>query len=289
MEKLNDIFRGQLDGAIKIFENSAERKFLHQLVSSQLDMDRLDYLKRDSFYTGVSEGVVNAERIIKMLAVHNDKLVVEEKGIYSIEKFIIARRLMYWQVYLHKTVLAAENMLINILKRATYLAERGVHLFATPELAFFLENRPGRKDLLTDEKVIMHFSLLDDYDIYASLKVWEKAEDPILSRLCSMLLNRMLFGTELENEPFPAETLEKLKVEIASRYGILPEEAAYFVVSDSTENHAYHPKSDKINILYKSGKVMDIAHASDQLNITVLHKTVTKYFLCFPKEFRDCL
>jgi HD superfamily phosphohydrolase len=289
MEKLNEEFSGQLNGAIKIFENSAERKFLHQLVSSQLDMDRLDYLKRDSFYTGVSEGVVNAERIIKMLSVFDDKLVVEEKGIYSIEKFIIARRLMYWQVYLHKTVLAAENMLINILKRARHLVERGVKLFATPELTYFLEKRPGRKDLLADDEVIHHFSLLDDYDIYASLKVWEKEDDTILSRLCNMLLNRILFGTELENEPFSEEKLEQLKAEIASRYGITPEEAAYFMIADSTENHAYHPKSDKINILYKSGKVMDIAHASDQLNITVLHKTVTKYFLCFPKEFRDCL
>lgn len=289
MEKLDGIFNGQIKGAIKIFENSCDRKFLHQLVSSQLDMDRLDYLKRDSFYTGVSEGVVNAERIIKMLSVNDDMLVVEEKGIYSIEKFIIARRLMYWQVYLHKTVLAAENMLIKILKRARYLAEQGQKLFATPELAYFLDKRPGRNELLQNDEVIGHFSRLDDYDIYASLKVWANDDDPILSRLCSMLLNRKLFGTELENDPFPEEKLQKLLLEISSRYGLSQEDASYFVISDSTENHAYHPKSDKINILYKSGKVMDIAHASDQLNITVLHKTVTKYFLCYPKEFRNCL
>ena len=289
MDKLNEIFEGELSGAISIFQNTHKRKFLHQMVSSQLDMDRLDYLKRDSFYTGVSEGVVNVERIIKMLFVAEDKLVVEEKGIYSIEKFIIARRLMYWQVYLHKTVLAAENMMMMILKRAGELSRNGETLFATPVLSFFLKSRLGKNELLHDPAVIEQFSLLDDYDIYAAIKVWARVDDPVLSRLCNMLVNRQLFNTDLQAEPFAEGRLERLKAEIAKKYRITPEEASYFIISSSTENHAYHPKSDKINIYYKSGEVMDIANVSDQLNITVLHKTVTKYFMCFPKEFRDCL
>jgi len=289
MDKLNEIFEGQLQGAIRIFENSCERKFLHQLVSSQLDMDRLDYLKRDSFYTGVSEGVVNAERIIKMLYVEDDKIVVEEKGIYSIEKFIIARRLMYWQVYLHKTVLAGETMLMNILRRAKALSMAGEDLFATPVLAYFLQNKLGKNELLYDDRVLESFSLLDDFDIYTAIKVWKDADDPVLSTLCRMIVNRELFACELKNEVFSEDKVADIRAAIAKKHDLSDEDASYFLIADSTENHAYHPKSDKINILYKSGELMDIAHASDQLNITVLHKTVTKYFLCFPKEFRDCL
>ena len=288
MDKLNTLFGGALEGAISIFSNTCHKKFLHQLVSSQLDMDRLDYLKRDSFYTGVSEGVVNAERIIKMLYVHDDKIVVEEKGIYSIEKFIIARRLMYWQVYLHKTVLSAENMLINILRRARELSLAGRKLFATPELAFFLENRIRKQEIIHDGSMLERFSRLDDFDIYAAIKIWVNDDDPVLSRLCRNLLNRELFACELENEPFREEKLDCIARAISERYGLKEHEASYFMVSDSTENYAYHPQSDKINILYKSGEVVDIANASDQLNITVLYKTVTKYFLCYPKEFRDC-
>ena len=285
----NQFHDNKLQTGINIFNDQHKKKFLHKLVSSQLDMDRIDYLKRDSFYTGVSEGVVNAERIIKMLFVDKDRIVVEEKGIYSIEKFIIARRLMYWQVYLHKTVLAAENMLIKILRRARELSMQGKKLFATRELTFFLEQQPGRHELLNDEEVIKHFSGLDDFDIYAALKAWQHDDDPVLSKLCSMILGRQLFGTELENEAFPEEKISMIREAISKEYKLTEELAEYFIISDSTENHAYHPKSDKINILYKSGKVMDIAHASDQLNITVLHKTVTKYFLCYPKEIRDCL
>jgi len=288
MDRLNELFDGQLQGAIRIFENSCERKFLHQLVSSQLDMDRLDYLKRDSFYTGVSEGVVNAERIIKMLYVEDDKVVVEEKGIYSIEKFIIARRLMYWQVYLHKTVLAAETMLMNILRRARELSLAGEALFATPVLEYFLKNRIGKNELINDARLLEMFSQMDDYDIYAAIKGWVNASDPVLSSLCKMLVNRQLFGCELESNMFPDERISCIRSEIAKRYKLTDHEASYFLITDSTENHAYHPLSDKINILYKTGQVVDIANASDQLNITVLHKTVTKYFLCYPKEFRNC-
>lgn len=289
MDKLNEQFDGQLSGAIRIFQNTHERRFLHQLVSSQLDMDRLDYLKRDSFYTGVSEGIVSVERIIKMLYVIDDLLVVEEKGIYSIEKFIIARRLMYWQVYLHKTVLAAENMLIKILRRAKELSMGGEDIHSSPVLSYFLNAQIGKNELLHDPEVIRHFSDLDDYDIYASIKVWARSNDPILSRLCNMLINRQLFSTDLQSEVFPAEKIAGLKQEIAKRYGMTAEEAAYFMISDTSENHAYHPKSDKINIYFKSGEVKDIAEASDQLNISVLHKTVLKHFLCYPKEFRGCL
>ena len=288
LDKLNEVFDGKLEGAIKIFQNSCERKFLHQLVSSQLDMDRLDYLKRDSFYTGVSEGIVNAERIIKMLNVVDDKLVVEEKGIYSIENFIIARRLMYWQVYLHKTVLSAENMLIKILMRARELSMRGGKIFASPVLHYFLQNRLGKNELLHDPHVLEQFSLLDDFDIYTAIKVWAGDKDSVLSGLCRRLINRELFATELENEAFDEERIESLLDKISKKYGLSREDASYFLITDSTENHAYHPKSGKINIHYKSGEVQDIATASDQLNITVLHKTVTKYFLCYPKEFRDC-
>lgn len=288
INKLNEAFDGKMEGAIKIFQNSCDRKFLHQLVSSQLDMDRLDYLKRDSFYTGVSEGAVNAERIIKMLFVVDDKVVIEEKGIYSIENFIIARRLMYWQVYLHKTVLAAENMLTSILRRARELSMKGEELFASPALLFFLKNKVGKNELLHDSKVLGQFSMLDDFDILTAIKVWTEAKDPVLSRLCKMFVNRELFATELENEAFDEDRVEGIIKKIADKYQLSREDASYFLISDSTENHAYHPRSDKINIHYKSGKVLDIATASDQLNITVLHKTVTKYFLCYPKEFRDC-
>ena len=289
MDKLNAIFDGALQGAISIFANTCRKKFLHQLVSSQLDMDRLDYLKRDSFYTGVSEGVINAERIIKMLDVYDDKIVVEAKGIYSIEKFIIARRLMYWQVYLHKTVLSAENMLINILRRARELSIGANRLFATPDLSFFLVNKIGKQEIMNDGLVLERFSRLDDFDIFAAIKVWANDDDPVLSRLCRNFLNRELFACELENEPFREEKLAAVARAISEKYHLGEHEAAYFLVSDTTENYAYHPQSDKINILYKTGEVVDIANASNQLNITVLYKTVTKYFMCYPKEFRDCL
>ena len=289
MDQLNEEYDGKLSGAIKVFQNTAERGFLHQMVSSQLDMDRLDYLKRDSFYTGVYEGIVSVERIIKMLFVVGDKLVVEEKGIYSIEKFIISRRLMYWQVYLHKTVLAAENMLTKILRRARELCMSGVELHASPVLTYFLKKQLGKNDLLHDPDVIRQFSRLDDYDIYEAIKVWTDADDPILSRLCLMLINRELFSTDMQSGPFDEDKIALLRKEIAKRYGLTQEETSYFMISDTTENHAYHPKSDKINIYYKSGEVIDVAGASDQLNITVLHSTVTKHFLCYPKEFRECL
>jgi HD superfamily phosphohydrolase len=289
MDRLNEEFSGKLDGAIKVFNNTCDRAFLHQMVSSQLDMDRLDYLKRDSFYTGVSEGIVSVERIIKMLFVVDDMLVVEEKGIYSIEKFIIARRLMYWQVYLHKAVIAAEKMIIQILSRARELTMSGEKLGCSPVLEFFLNNHIGKEELLHDPEVIRNFSDLDDHDIYSAFKEWARDDDPVLSRLCKMLLNRELFGTDLQSQAFDKDSVIKLRKGIAKKYAISENEANYFVISNTTENHAYHPKSDKINIQFRTGEIMDIASASEQLNITVSHKTVVKHFLCYPKEFRECL
>jgi HD superfamily phosphohydrolase len=284
MNKLNDEFNGQLGLAIDIFNNDYSKKFLHQLVSSQLDMDRLDYLKRDSFFTGVSEGVISSDRILAMLAVKNDELCIEAKGIYSIEKFIIARRLMYWQVYLHKTVLAAEYLLVNILKRAKDIVTKGGIIFSTPSLNLFLSNKFTLKDFGTNPKVLEAFAELDDYDIYTSVKVWTKHEDVILSTLCTNLVNRNLFRTELQNKSFSPEKITKLKQKVKYLYKLNDEEVNYFVFTDSIKNNAYNPKSDRINILYKDGEVFDIADASDQLNISVLSKTVEKFFLCYPKE-----
>ncbi len=285
LEKLNEIFTNSLTVAIKIFSNTYHKKFLHQLVSSQLDMDRLDYLKRDSFYTGVSEGVINSDRIIKMLSIVNDQLVVESKGIYSIEKFIIARRLMYWQVYFHKTVLSAEYLLLKILQRARELVENGERIFTTPALKPFLENKYTKEDFLTTHySLLTNYSLLDDFDIMTCIKVWTNEKDKVLSVLSDKLINRKLYRVELQNHPFDAEYVSELKSKTRRILNISPEEAEYFVFTDNIKNNPYTPLTDKINILYKNGDVIDIAEASDQLNVQVLSKTVTKYFLCYPKE-----
>jgi HD superfamily phosphohydrolase len=287
MERLNNEFNGKLQLAIDIFKDKYHKKFLHQLVSSQLDVDRLDYLKRDSFFTGVSEGIISTERIIKMMNVADDNLVMEAKGIYSIEKFIIARRLMYWQVYLHKTVLAAEYMLIKILQRAKWLAEKKHELFATPALKEFLYNRFHKKDFKDKSELLDKFSLLDDFDIYASVKAWCDDKDFILSTLCRNMINRRLFKIEMQNKIFEEDYINSIKQLVAKNYNISPEEAGYFVFTDKVENNAYDPQSDRINILFKDNRILDIAEASDQLNISVLSQTVTKYFLCYPKEFKN--
>jgi len=285
MDSLNKEFNGELSLAIKIFQNRYKKKFLHQLVSSQLDMDRLDYLKRDSFFTGVSEGVISTERIIKMLNVVNDQLVVEAKGIYSIEKFIIARRLMYWQVYLHKTVLSAENLLVNILKRAKELAEKKVDLFCTPALKTFLYNKYSKKDFVNNHSILLAFANLDDYDIMASVKVWaaDTKKDKVLSLLSSLLLDRKLYAVELQNQPFKEEKINELKKEIKKSIGFTEKEVNYFVFTGTVTNDAYRADKIRINIMFKDGTVKDIAEASDQLSVDVLAKTVKKYFLCFPK------
>ncbi len=284
MQELNKIFNGRLAMAIEIFNNKYPKKFLHQLVSSQLDVDRLDYLKRDSFYSGVSEGVISSDRIIKMMDVVNDELAIEAKGIYSIEKFIIARRLMYWQVYLHKTVIAADQLLVKILKRAKELATSGIALFTTPAFEFFLYNTATLRSFNENPELLDKFASLDDNDIFASIKAWTTHSDPVLSRLCKNLVARNLYKIELQNTSFPESRLAELKEKARNLYALKDQEADYFVFSQTIKNSAYNPASDKINILYKDGQVIDIANASDQLNISVLSTPVTKYYLCYPKE-----
>ncbi len=287
MARLNDEFNGQLSVGIDIFQDKYPRKFLHQLVSSQLDMDRLDYLSRDSFYSGVSEGVISAKRIIKMLTVADDQLVVEEKGIYSIEKFIVARRLMYWQVYLHKTVVAAEFLLVNALKRAKYLAQQGKILFASPALHRFLYNEFELKHFEQDTSLLNDFALLDDDDIMGAVKVWQFHEDRVLADLCSRMVNRKLFKIIIQDEPFPISTVANFTAHIAQVGNMSEYDASYYLISSLLENAAYSQKNDNIKLLYKNGEMIDVADAADNLNITALSTPVKKYFLSFPKEYSD--
>ncbi len=283
MNRLNEEFDHQLSKAIEIFKDLCPRKFMHQLVSGQLDMDRLDYMKRDSFFCGVAEGIISDDRILNMLNVHNDRLVIEAKGIYSIEKFLIARRLMYWQVYLHKTVIAAEYLLMQILKRAKYLRRNGSKLFSTPAFNFFLENEFFLNDFRNDEEVINKFSLLDDIDIIASVKVWQDSSDTVLSKLSKMLINRRFFRIEMQNEPFNKTYIENIKKAASHFLRSNEHETDYFVFQDVTTNYAYDPYNANINILFRDGSVKDIAEASDMLDISMISKPVTKYFLCYPK------
>lgn len=284
MDELNKEFKGKLDLALKIFRNSYKKKFLYQLVSSQLDMDRLDYLRRDSFYSGVSEGVISTDRIITMLNVKNDELAIDQKGIYSIEKFIIARRLMYWQVYLHKTVLSAENLSVNILKRAKELALNGADLFCTPALKEFLYNQHNLDSFKNNAKLLKTFANLDDIDIMASIKIWEKHEDKTLATLCKMMLNRNLYKISLQNKKFSKAEIEIISSKIKKKLKLTDKEVNYFVFQGSIINNAYNPKMDKINILLKNGKMMDIVDAADTLNISALSTPVKKWFVCFPKH-----
>ena len=283
MDYLNKEFNGKLSLAISIFNNKYEKKFLHQLVSSQLDMDRLDYLNRDSFFTGVSEGVISSERIIKMLNVHQDQLAVEVKGIYSIEKFIVARRLMYWQVYLHKTVVSAETLLINILKRAKELVRAGKKLFSTPAFGYFLEHDVTKINFIEDPTLLALFAQLDDSDIGTSIKVWSNSDDRILSDLCKRMINRKLFKIVMQNKPFDQVKVLKMKQEIASKFELSASEMEYYFLEGRLENNAYYSQVDKIHILYKDGSVCDIAEAADTLNIKALSEPVEKYYLCFPQ------
>lgn len=282
MEKLDEEMNGQLRMAIRIFKGTYKKKFLHQLVSSQLDVDRLDYLSRDSFFTGVSEGVIGTERILKMMTIANDDLAVEEKGIYSVERFIIARRLMYWQVYFHKTVVAAEQMLIGVLKRAHELALSGDKIFAPPALAFFLEKNNNRTNLNTS--TLENFIDIDDSDILSSLKVWQHHSDPVLSRLSANLLNRRLFRVVIDSKPISKKNEDDLLKKISAAYNISREDAACFLSYGEIENNAYAPGIDKIWIANKDGSRKDVAEASDQLSQGAISKTVVKYFLCCPKE-----
>ncbi len=280
MRKLNEEFRGSLELALRIYNGTYAKKFLQQLVSGQLDMDRLDYLNRDSFYSGVAEGVVSNDRIIKMLHVHKDKLVVEAKGIYSIEKFLIARRLMYWQVYLHKTVLSSEQLLIKIIQRARKLCISGNTLFATPSLSFLLRGKFHKSDLQKNSYCFEQFASLDDSDIIASIKVWSVSNDPILRELCLMLINRKLYKIRIKNDRFDSKVLKKFHGKAGIKFRLeKKEDAGYFAFTGSVTNSAYSSE-EKINIFYKDQTVRDIAAASDLPNILVMSKPVRKYFLC---------
>lgn len=284
MKELNKAFSGELELAMEIFTNRYHKQFLHQLVSSQLDMDRLDYLKRDSFYSGVSEGVIGSDRIIKMLEVIDDQLVIEEKGKYSIEKFLVARRLMYWQVYLHKAVVSAEFILVNILKRAKFLTEQNINLFASPALHLFLTEKITLEDFTVRKELLTAFTELDDYDIMGAIKVWAKHSDKVLSFLCQSMINRRLFKTKIANEAWSETTIDSLVKLCAEIYHIPKEEARYLVIHISMSNHAYNANDERINLLLKNGETKDVSLASDNFNISALSKEVTKYFLCLPKE-----
>ena len=284
MEKLNKEFNGQLTKAIKIFKNEYHKRFLHQLVSSQLDMDRMDYLIRDSFYSGVQEGVIGSDRIIHMLNVVEDKLVIESKGVYSIEKFLIARRLMYWQVYLHKTVISAENMLIKVLKRAKKIEQSGKELFGSSALKLFLKNNFTLGDFRKNEEVFKAFTRLDDTDVLGAIKEWQFCGDKILATLSNKIIQRKLLKTEITNKPISEERLMQMKKRVAKYYDIEIAETDYLVFKDSISNNAYSLNKSNINILYKDGSLKDIVEASDQLNISALSKSVKKHFFCYPKE-----
>ena len=289
MERLNKEFNGKLSVAIAIFNDEYPKRFLHQLVSSQLDIDRLDYLKRDSFFTGVSEGIVGSDRIIKMLHVVNDELAVESKGIYSIEKFIVARRIMYWQVYLHKTVLSAEHLLIHILKRAKELVEQGQDLFATPALKLFLTKQVTKADFEKDENLLSQFAELDDFDVLTSIKVWKHHEDEVLAKLSSFMVDRRLLKIKMLSQPVSEDVLKRLHSKLAQDWNISEADASYFVFTDSIANSAYDLKHDRINILFKNGEVKDITEAADTLSLSVLSKPVEKHFLCFPAQLTNQL
>lgn len=287
MKRINEEFNGRLTLAIDIFLDRYPKRFLHQLISSQLDVDRLDYLSRDSFFTGVVEGAIGLDRIIKMLEVVDDELVVEGKGIYSIEKFLIARRLMYWQVYLHKTVIAAEQLLIQIFKRAKECISKGIPIYTTPTLLYFLNNQFRSQP--SSHELIDKFVELDDSDITVALKQWEKSHDFVLCNLSRMLNSRNILKVELSKEPISPERESQMVRELIQTKGLQPTEATYFVLASEVSNKAYSPKSQSIKILDKKGGLEDIEVASDVLSSAAFGGVTTKYFLCYPKtnyEFR---
>lgn len=291
MSKLNEKYNGKLSLAIQIFKGTYERKFFHELIAGQIDMDRLDYLRRDSFFTGVIEGSVGSDRIIEMLNVVDDRLVIEENGIYSLEKFLVARRLMYWQVYMHKAVLSAEKLLVLILKRARELVETGVQLYATPSLSFFLYNKISNDDLtdngtISSEKITANFIMLDDNDILSSAKIWMGNEDFVLSDLCRRLINRDLLAVELQNDPFSEEKVAHLRSLAGDLPGINAGVINYYVFTDCVSNMTYAPDAPEVNILLKSGETKEISMVSDMFDHKSLSERITKYFLCYPKECR---
>jgi len=286
MEHFAAEFGGLLPMAIEIFHDRYPKRFLHQLLSGQLDMDRLDYLRRDSFFSGVTEGNVGSERIIRMLTVAGDDLAVEDKGVYSVEQFINARRIMYWQVYLHKTVLSAEFMLIKTLQRAKELARNGVNLFGTPAFTSFLSNDVSLADFKADPMHLYRFAQLDDMDVICSLKVWKDHPDPVLSRLSRMVTSRELLKVKLYPDPVPIDKVNELRQMLMRETGLTAAEVEYLVFTDKITNSAYDPRKDRINILYRDGSVCDITEATDTRNISMLSEKVEKHFLCVPAQIQ---
>jgi HD superfamily phosphohydrolase len=282
-EALDQEFGGALGVAYQIYQDRYPKRFLHQLVSSQLDVDRLDYLSRDSFFTGVSEGIVGTERIIKMLNVAHDNLVVDIKGIYSVEKFVLSRRLMYWQVYLHKTVVGAEQLLIKVLRRAEFLTKSGAPIFLTPSFREFFEHNYTFEDFRRDPKILSLFANLDDDEVMTSIKIWQNHSDKVLSILAKQLINRSLFRVDFLDEPLSSAQLSDLRKSAMNRYQVSLEESEYFVFEGQISNSAYSNSESKINVLLRDGSLLDLAEASDQLNIDTLTKIVTKHFICYPK------
>jgi HD superfamily phosphohydrolase len=283
MQQLNKEFNGALNLSLKIFQNTYKRKFFHQLVSSQLDIDRLDYLKRDCFFSGVSEGTIGVDRIISLLTVYKDQLVVEEKGILSIENFLNARRLMYWQVYLHKTTVSAERMVVNLIRRAQDLVKSGEHLSCSESLLLFLKHSYSIENFKENQKILRAFGQLDDHDIWGAVKLWQSHDDFILSTLSRMLLERKLFRILLNSDPIEKSKIERIRTGVVKSFTILRSESSYFFSYGSVTNEAY-TEGQKINILMKSGELLDIAQASDLPNIKAISKIVKKNYLCWPKN-----
>lgn len=284
MKDLNREFNGGLDRAIRIFQNTYPKKFLHQLVSSQLDIDRLDYLNRDSFFTGVKEGSIGTDRIIAMLNVVKGQLVVEEKGIYNIENFLNSRRLMYWQVYLHKTSVSAERLLVNLIRRAQYLSSSGERLPASDSLSHFLRHKVSLDDFSASRDVLHYFAQLDDYDVWGAIKAWQSHRDSILAVLCQMLLNRRLFHIRLTSQPIQKAEAEMVREAIVQNFEITRSDATFLFSHGTVSNEAYLSERNTIQILKKNGELLDVAQASDLPNIKAISKIVKKNYLCWPKN-----
>ena len=284
MEQINREMQGALNLALKIFKGDYPKQFLHELISSQLDMDRLDYLRRDSFFTGVTEGNIGSARIIKMLDIVDDKLVVNSKGIYSIENYLTTRRLMYWQVYLHKTTVAFEKMLVNTLRRAKMLARQGKELFASPALRYFLYNEVDANFFEQHHDEALHnYSMLDDSDIWSALKVWMTSDDKILALLSSNLINRHIFRVEIHEEPVPQERIDEVLEMMTNNFDISREDASYLMSVNTIQKDMYDVNDDRIAILYRDGSIRDISDASEILNVALLSKKIRKYYLCYQR------
>lgn len=287
MEELNRSYEGRLTDAITIFSGTCPRRFFHDLITGQMDMDRMDYLRRDSFFTGVIEGSVGSDRIIRMLNVEDDRLVVDEKGIYSVEKFLIARRMMYWQVYNHRTVVSAEKLLTSLLIRAREVSARGVKLFATPALEYFLQPRTIPEDKTEISTLIHHFTMLDESDIISATKVWMSSEDRTLADLCRRFVNRDLLGIELQNNPFDQEKVAETRKKTKEMLHLSDDECLYYVNTGDVYNQTYAPGTPEVRIRLKNGTIKDITAVSDLFDKDALSEKVTKYYLCYPKEIYD--